>query len=249
MKRYRRDETGFNLSAVDLFCSALGAVIILTIILFPFYGKQVRVESLEIVFVVDTTGSMGDQVADLRDNLDHIVVALHRLCSSLQVGAVAYKDDSSHSEYRTLAFPMRAIHREEIDGGRSFEALRGFFAGLSADGGDNIPYEDMDVAMDEAMAMGWSAAAVGGGVQIIVVVADVGPPPDRQAALLASVSRWVAEGRDRRLIAIFTHPNPEREARFYPYFESLAEAAGSRGIAHRNSGRLLGSILDIVIMR
>ncbi len=40
MKRPQRDTTVFSLSALDLFCSAMGVFMILTFIALPFYGKK-----------------------------------------------------------------------------------------------------------------------------------------------------------------------------------------------------------------
>ena len=40
MLRRNREIVIFNLSAIDLFCSGMGAVMVLMVLLMPYYGKK-----------------------------------------------------------------------------------------------------------------------------------------------------------------------------------------------------------------
>lgn len=87
MLRRNREIVIFNLSAIDLFCSGMGAVMVLMVLLMPYYGKKdpvvplkpvvavappkpidpepekgIRVRAIDVVFVMDATMSMNDEL-------------------------------------------------------------------------------------------------------------------------------------------------------------------------------------------
>ena len=50
------------------------------------------IRDLDLVFVIDTTGSMRHEIADMQANLIGVINILNRLSSSPRIGVVAYKD-------------------------------------------------------------------------------------------------------------------------------------------------------------
>ena len=109
------------------------------------------------MFVVDTTGSMRRELADLQANLVGIIRMLSRLASSLRIGFVAFKDRGE--VYLTKVYPL-----ERMNDAHAAE-LVGFVNGLSAEGGGDDP-EPVDEALKAALAMPWRADAQG---RIIVI--------------------------------------------------------------------------------
>ena len=194
---------------------------------------SIAIADLDLVFVMDTTGSMRREIADVQANLMGIVRVLHRLAPSLNVGFVAFKDRGE--EYVTRAFPLSPMS------GGNLSRIQAFVEGLSARGGDDYP-ESVAAALDEALAMGWRDDAQGR----IVVVGDA---PDR-AAELPRIFSMVRQFRDsapsdrlpRAVSAIFTRSRYPEGRLFY---QDLAEAGGGDFVDHQ--GRMMESVLLSVL--
>lgn len=67
MKKRNRDIQIFNLSALDLFCSAMGAIMVLMVLLMPYY---MRPKSDELVRVKGALEQARGQIENLRSQVD-----------------------------------------------------------------------------------------------------------------------------------------------------------------------------------
>ena len=118
---------------------------------------------LELVLVIDTTGSMGGVINDVKANVQQLIASLRTGGGpgggSVRVGIVAYRD--THDAYVTLPFPLTALD----DAGT--RALLAFVSGLRAAGGADWP-EKLDAALDVAAGMAWRGDVPAS----IVVIAD-----------------------------------------------------------------------------
>ena len=292
-----------TISALDIFASALGVFVLISILLFPYYLKQPSIEAaqagaeaelsaageareqrerslaeakerraaaetalaaaqgrvaeaesaaaeaqaaappapesrgalaiadLDLVFVLDTTGSMRQEIADLQASLIGIVRVLARLAGSLQVGLVAFKDQGE--EYLTRAFPLRPMT------GGNAAALVDFVDRLSAEGGGDDP-EPVDEALRVALAMPWRAEAKGQ----IIVIGDAPVHAHRLRATLDLAESFRRDGGEtapRTLSAILTGGTSESRA----FFERLATAGGGRLALH--GGQMIESVLLSVL--
>jgi hypothetical protein len=274
MLRRNREIVIFNLSAIDLFCSGMGAVMVLMVLLMPYYRKQtpippevkpppiapmavvtppvpvtpaptppkpvpepsVLIHDLELMIVIDTTFSMGDQIEDLRDTLGTIVSVLSRLSKNLKVGVVAYRDHGD--EYVVRGFSLRHVETDNA----GMKALREFIRGLKADGGGDVP-EAVAEAMNAASlpSAGWTplVSLPERSRQIILFVADA-PGHDITASKAGpSASAWQA-GDARRGVYCAVPPVSAG------YFGPLAAAGKGHMVAWSD---MLGAILDVVIDR
>ena len=194
---------------------------------------SIAIADLDLVFVMDTTGSMRQEIADVQANLMGIVRVLHRLAPSLNVGFVAFRDRGE--EYVTRAFPLSPMT------GNNLPRIQDFVRRLSAHGGDDYP-ESVGVALDEAMAMTWRNEAQG---RIIVI----GDAPDRAGELprIFSMARQFqasasSEDLPRAISTIFTQSRFPDGRLFY---EDLAEAGGGDFVDHQ--GRMMESVLLSVL--
>ena len=70
------------------------------------------ISDLDLVFVMDTTGSMRNELADVQANLLGVIRVLARLAPSLRVGFVAFKDRGD--AYVTLAFPLSPMTQGNV---------------------------------------------------------------------------------------------------------------------------------------
>lgn len=122
---------------------------------------------LDLLFLLDTTGSMDDELSRIQETIDTIAQRIDGFSPrpSINWGLVAYRDVGD--EYVTQRYDFSP----ELAGFRT--ALRE----LSAGGGGDTP-EALDEALYEAtQRMAWSSGAV----RLIFLVADAAPHIDQQA--------------------------------------------------------------------
>lgn len=104
--------------------------------------------SADVVFVVDTTGSMADEIRELQESLDTVVNDFRGPGEELDVqfGLVAFRDQGD--EYVTRLYPFTS----------DVEKFREILENLQAKGGGDIP-ERGDQALFESMTkLNWRAA-------------------------------------------------------------------------------------------
>ena len=127
-------------------------------------ATSVPAAAIDLALVIDTTGSMGDELAYLQAELSSIVgrVADAYPGTDVRVGFVAYRDDGDEYVVRSTDLT------DDVDGTRTSLATE------RADGGGDYP-EAMDRAMVAALALGWRDEAV----KVALLVADAPPHADR----------------------------------------------------------------------
>lgn len=116
---------------------------------------------LDVVFAIDATGSMGDEIEQVKEHLRStarsITAATPR--PDVRFGIVVYRDrgDAEH----TRVVPLT----------RNLDAIHGTLANLVADGGGDTP-EDVDAGLDLAIrSMTWDPGAA----HLLFLVGDAGP--------------------------------------------------------------------------
>jgi hypothetical protein len=184
------------------------------------------IRDLDLVFVIDTTGSMRHELADMQANLIGVINILNRLSSSLRIGVVAYKDRTER--YITRDFPLRPMESAQVG------QILDFVRGLEASGGGDDP-EPVDLALKVAIDMPWRADAQGR----IVVIGDA-LARDRQAALaLATQFRNTTRQAELpRVVSTIYAGDEPASARF---FEQIETAGG--GEYSVNQGQIIESVL------
>ncbi len=182
---------------------------------------ELRITDLDLVFVMDMTGSMRDETADIRASLLGIVRTLQTLAPSLRMGFVAFKDFGD--EYLTKTFQLR-----EMTGGQP-AALQSFVEELVPDGGGDDP-EPVGAALDVAIAMPWRDGVRGR----IVVIGDSPPREPEWRASLRAAEGFARGGEvegQRRIGTVFTGGASAGQN----YFELLATSGGGDFVAQRGS--------------
>lgn len=122
---------------------------------------------LDLVLVVDTTGSMGDEIAFLQKELIGVVRTAARKAPgvSIRYGLVVYRDRGDDYVVKSYGFTA--------NGGQ----MAGWLRGLSAEGGGDYP-EAAAAALKAGVGLDWRK---GKGERLVLHVADA-PPHDGQAA-------------------------------------------------------------------
>jgi len=134
-------------------------------------------EFLDLVLVVDTTGSMGDEIAFLQKELIGIVRSASAKAPdvSIRYGLVAYRDHGDQYVVKNYGFTG------------SGSTMNGWLRGLSADGGGDYP-EAAAAAMKAGVGLDWRR---GKGERILIQIADA-PPHDGDAAAYLRTAKTAA---------------------------------------------------------
>lgn len=143
-------------------------------------GDAPAVEAFDVLLVVDATGSMGDEMAYLKEEIASIMgsLAARHPGVDTRIGLIVYRDVGD--EYVVRQFPFT----------NDVETLRRQLAAQQAGGGGDYP-EAVHTAMAEALTYPWRENAV----KTIVLVADA-PPHDRH---IAETWTHALAARDRRI--------------------------------------------------
>jgi len=121
--------------------------------------------ALDLGFLVDATGSMGDEMAFLQSELKDIVRRVRSVEPDLDIrmSVVFYRDRGDAFITKSLPFT------------RSADDAVAFISGTTADGGGDYP-EDMNSGLEAMMRQHWSRDAV---PQMLFLLADA--PPQQYA--------------------------------------------------------------------
>lgn len=132
----------------------------------------------DVMFVVDATGSMEDEIAYLKKELEDVVaqVKTNQPNLALQIGSVFYRDQGDKYVTRSSALSANT------------DATINFINGQSADGGGDYP-EAVDVALEEAITkQNWSPSAR---TRIVFLMLDA--PPHHDTKSLKSIQNSIQE--------------------------------------------------------
>ncbi|WP_306114215.1 MULTISPECIES: vWA domain-containing protein [unclassified Roseovarius] len=139
---------------------------------------------LDLVFVVDTTGSMGDELDWLTREMREIVKTARRAAPGVDIryGLVAYRDHGDAYVLRNLGFTGSA------------RTMQGWLDRQRANGGGDYP-EAAAAALQSAVSLNWRR---GKGERIVIHIADA-PPHSRDANRYLDAARAAA----RRNIQVY----------------------------------------------
>ena len=148
-------------------------------------GSAPAIERFDLALVVDTTGSMADELEYLKSELGAILADLNRDHPNLdiRVALVAYRDIGD--TYVTRTFPFTG----------DIAALRADLSQQSAGGGGDYP-EAVEQAMARAVALDWRPDAV----RSILFVADA--PPHAEGVAPSWQSTEVARAKRIHIVPV-----------------------------------------------
>ncbi|UCF99783.1 MAG: VWA domain-containing protein [Spirochaetaceae bacterium] len=134
---------------------------------------------LDLLFILDTTGSMGEEIQRLKTTIELINLNLSSLSTRPRVrfGMVLYKDRGD--EYVTEVVPFT----------ENLQAFQSALDRVEASGGGDTP-EDLQAALEQAVKMSWNR----GGVRLGFIITDAPPHLDYgQSYTYARASREAKE--------------------------------------------------------
>lgn len=197
------------------------------------------IEKLDLVFVVDTTASMGPVLREIALTLRSVVRILESLVPSLRVGVVAYNDRDT-GQTPVVTFPLTATDSEQ-----GLASAIAFIEHLSASTvGSRTIDEDVHLGLQVAFAMPFRPDAV----QRLVLVGDAAAHPPVVNQTFAWARQFVAAHKQRALSTLFVSTPTSRRYgdRDRGYFVALAQASGGEFNAH--AGSMIESVLLSVLV-
>jgi hypothetical protein len=189
--------------------------------------------AVDVLFLLDATGSMGDEIDQLKTSIDSVAARLSSLESApdIRFGMTLYRDVGDTFVTSTFDFTG------------DVETFRSALSNVVADGGGDYP-EALDEALGEGLAApAWRDPA--STIQLIFLVADAPPQIGRQLqgngypdSIVDAVSRG---------IKIFPVASSESDDQAEAVFRQLAQATGARFVflSYGAGGAATGGSTDI----
>ncbi len=142
--------------------------------------RRTRCEALDMALLIDATGSMGDEITYLQEEVRGIVESVRAASPgiSLRFSLVVYRDEGD--EYVTRVFPFT----DDLD------AFRRNLSAQQAGGGGDYP-EALDQGMAALGDLQWRTGDV---ARVAFLIADAPPHTERAAAYMESVNRLRRRG-------------------------------------------------------
>jgi len=109
MRSRQRSFEVFSLSAIDLFASAMGAFIVITIILMPDYQKEVRSQG-DLQFLEELAGKTRAELDESESGVTSILEALH--AARTRQSQLEAEEDTVSSELETLRAQQQARNEQ-----------------------------------------------------------------------------------------------------------------------------------------
>ena len=156
-------------------------------------AAQAKVNLIKLMFVVDVTGSMGDELNFLKDELDDVI---HRVAATdnqtrIDLALLFYRDDGDEEKFAYADF--KTVTDESM-----LQAQAAFLAKQFADGGGDIP-EAVDEALDLAVNKNWGTENA---TRLIFFVLDAPPHSEQKNRALCASSIAVAAEKGIRVCPV-----------------------------------------------
>ena len=188
--------------------------------------------ALDVLFLLDSTGSMDDEIYQLKITIDEVAHRIHQLPGDVDVrlGMTLYRDE--FDEYLTATFDLTP----------DIQAFAGALAEVVAYGGDDYP-EALDEALADALSQpSWRPASET--VQLVFLVADAPPQVLRQVPVPYTDSIREAARRGIKIFPV-SSSGTDDQAEFV--FRQFAQFTGARYVflTYGAGGRATGGASDI----
>jgi len=203
------------------------------------YDKRI-IESLDLVFVIDTTASMRPVIRDLSLSMSGIVRVLQRLVPSLRVAVVAYRDYDTGAGWSVRSLPPTSTSRSMAEVQAFVDWLR------RAIRSSRTPREAVYAGLREALSLPLRPGAK----QSIIVIGDAAPHRNEERQTLDLARRYLRSGSERSVSALFVDTPAYR---LYgtgdrDFFRALARTGGGEYNEH-SGGMMEGVLLSVLDTR
>jgi Sec-independent protein translocase protein TatA len=286
LKIRSREINIFSMSALDLFASALGAFMILTVAALPFFPNtgdspelvaevaealseaqqqleqiqeelqqsqselseaqeevtdlsselaRISIPELDIVICLDVSGSMGDYIAQMKQQIADLVTVLDRLSPSVGIGFVTYGD-------RLWQDP---ISFQQIYPTSNLNQIQAFInntdtnMGLGSGSNDDVP-EALSAALNQAVVMNWRNESQR---RYIIVITDAPAYPELLNATFEAAQDFSATTSPEHYVSTVMVGSDQAEE----YLRRLAQSGQGEFIDSTSGQSMLASIIMAIV--
>lgn len=174
---------------------------------FAAYVEGLRETGLDVVFVIDSTGSMGWVIDEVGARVVDIVDAVRLLVPVSRFGVVVYRDQGD-PDYVTRLQPLTY----------SLNKLTGFLGSVTGEGGGDVAEavtEGLRVALQQS---GWRLGAK----KVVIVIGDAPPHMENRGRILSLSREFATDQGQISTLDVSHESNP-----------ALLEAVVGRAVDHR----------------
>jgi len=189
---------------------------------FSKYVGTLRKVGLDVVLVIDATGSMQNVIDELKHRLSTLVSTMQRLVPTARIGAVAFRD---RDDGKTATAPRRSedFVVRWTDLTFSAKKVTGFLNGLVAEGGgdwEEAVREGLQTAMTQ---LKWRSDAK----RVIILVGSSPPHDETRGAIRTLAADWRSKNGVISTIDVSErlHEEHERKLHRWLYGEELTEVS------------------------
>ncbi|MCA8951260.1 MAG: FHA domain-containing protein [Planctomycetes bacterium] len=188
---------------------------------------ELQKSGLEIVFVFDSTGSMGETIRDTKNTIAEMLQMLRALVPDARVGLVTYRDRGRDEDYVVRQIPL----------GLDFWQASNFVQNVQADGGGDRPEAVRD-GLRAAFTQDWGATS-----RRVVVLAGDAPPHQRDRSDLGELVRGFASRGNSFVYALVTSPRDAGEDT-HEEFRRIAQLGKGECLPLDSHEEVLRRVLD-----
>jgi hypothetical protein len=201
-------------------------------------GTKARVvDALDLVFVIDTTASMGPVIGEVAMSLTSVVRVLQRMVPSIRIGVSAYNDRDT-GQIPVVVMPLTSAN-EHLD------RVLAFLEQLSSSTvGSRTIEEDVGLGLEAAMLMNLRPDVR----QTFVLIGDAAVHLELVQETLDRVRNFVAGHKQRTISALYVPtPSSIEHGEDIPitFFRAVAEAGKGNYTDH--TGSMMESVLLSVL--
>lgn len=141
--------------------------------------EDLKAKGLDLVFVIDSTGSMGGAIDGAKKNLQAMVNFFEEIIPEFRLGIATYRDRGKEEKYLVRSQGLTA----------SRKTATSFLWSLKADGGGDTP-EAVEAGLYVATRMGFRGDAK----KVVILVGDAPPHPKDQGRAESIAAAFKASG-------------------------------------------------------
>lgn len=187
---------------------------------------ELRRTGLDVVFVFDSTGSMGGSIRATKEGIAQMLDVLRALVPDARFGLVTYRDKGAGEDYLVRTLPL----------GRDFYAAVNWMQTVDADGGGDTP-EAVFAGLRAAFGLDFRR-----GSKRVVVVAGDAPPHQKDLRALGEAVRRFSADPSSSVHALLTNGDKGTAA---DSFAAIAKAGRGMCCPIEDQRKLLRQVLAL----
>ena len=193
---------------------------------------QLKNSGLEIVFVFDSTGSMGTAIQQTKETIVEMLDVLRVLVPDARVGLVTYRDRGRDEDYVVRQLPLS----------QDFWHASNFVQCVTAEGGGDRP-EAVREGLQAAFGQNWRRASR----RVVILAGDAPPHANSWRKLLRDV-RAFSRQKDSHVHTLVTSPR-DAGRDTHERFGRIAKGGNGECLPLKQHEHLMKTVLDLAFGR